>query len=75
MRPLLFCDWTGGIVGVTRRAVKSGVSPDETTTKELQSFVKARLLPHKYPRMVEYVDELPKTGTGKIDRQQLLKYT
>jgi len=56
-------------------ALKSGISPDETTTKELQTFVKTRLLPHKYPRIVEYVDDLPKTGTGKIDRQQLLKYT
>lgn len=54
-------------------ALKNGVTPDEAMTKELQTFVKQRLLPHNYPRIVEYVDELPKTGTGKIDRQQLLK--
>src|SRR5882762_8054589 len=42
-------------------------------TKMLQDFVKARLLPYKYPREVRFVDELPKTGTGKIDRQALLR--
>jgi benzoate-CoA ligase family protein len=42
-------------------------------TKELQDYVKSILLPHKYPRFIDYVDELPKTGTGKIDRQALLK--
>ncbi len=43
----------------------------DTTTKALQRFVKERLLPYKYPRIVTYVDALPKTGTGKIDRQAL----
>jgi acetyl-CoA synthetase len=45
----------------------------DDTTKRLQDFVKAKLLPHKYPRQVRFIDELPKTGTGKIDRQALLK--
>jgi benzoate-CoA ligase family protein len=40
-------------------------------TIELQNYVKRVLLPHKYPRTVEYLPELPKTGTGKIDRQAL----
>jgi len=42
-------------------------------TKMLQDFVKAKLLPYKYPREVKFIEELPKTGTGKIDRQALLK--
>ena len=42
-------------------------------TRTLQDYVKGRLLPYKYPRLVEYLDDLPKTGTGKIDRQALLK--
>jgi benzoate-CoA ligase family protein len=41
------------------------------TTRMLQDFVKAKLLPYKYPREVKFIDELPKTGTGKIDRQAL----
>jgi AMP-binding enzyme C-terminal domain len=44
-----------------------------TTTRMLQEHVKHRLLPYKYPRLVEFSDELPKTGTGKIDRQALLR--
>jgi benzoate-CoA ligase family protein len=43
------------------------------TTKMLQDFVKAKLLPYKYPREIKFIDELPKTGTGKIDRQALLR--
>ncbi len=39
----------------------------------LQTYVKGRLLPHKYPRLIEFVRELPRTGTGKIDRQGLLR--
>jgi acetyl-CoA synthetase len=42
-------------------------------TRMLQDFVKAKLLPYKYPREVKFLDELPKTGTGKIDRQALLR--
>ena len=47
--------------------------PNETTTKMLQAFVRDELMPFKAPRLVEYRDTLPKTGTGKIDRQALLK--
>jgi acyl-coenzyme A synthetase/AMP-(fatty) acid ligase len=43
------------------------------TTKMLQDFVKAKLVPYKYPREVKFIEELPKTGTGKIDRQALLR--
>src|ERR1700712_88528 len=42
-------------------------------TRRLQDYVKAKLLPYKYPREVRFVEELPKTGTGKIDRQALLR--
>jgi benzoate-CoA ligase family protein len=42
-------------------------------TRMLQDFVKGKLLPFKYPREVRFVEELPKTGTGKIDRQALLR--
>ncbi|MBR0753104.1 benzoate-CoA ligase family protein [Bradyrhizobium jicamae] len=42
-------------------------------TRRLQDYVKAKLLPHKYPREVLFIDELPKTGTGKIDRQAVMR--
>ena len=51
---------------------KAGFDAD-SMTKKLQDFVKEKLLPHKYPREVRFLDELPKTGTGKIDRQALLR--
>jgi acyl-coenzyme A synthetase/AMP-(fatty) acid ligase len=50
-----------------------GGSEREAVTKTLQNYVKQALLPYKYPRIVEFCDELPKTGTGKIDRQMLLR--
>ena len=53
--------------------MNNGAFDEGKTTKMLQDFVKAKLLPYKYPREVRYLDELPKTGTGKIDRQALLK--
>ncbi|MEI9926347.1 MAG: benzoate-CoA ligase family protein [Bradyrhizobium sp.] len=51
---------------------RSGFDADDTT-KALQDFVKAKLLPYKYPREIRFAEELPKTGTGKIDRQALLR--
>jgi benzoate-CoA ligase family protein len=42
-------------------------------TRMLQDYVKAKLLPYKYPREVRFIDELPKTGTGKIDRQAVMR--
>ena len=45
----------------------------DEATRKLQDFVKDRLLPYKYPRELVFIDELPKTGTGKIDRQALLR--
>jgi acyl-coenzyme A synthetase/AMP-(fatty) acid ligase len=49
------------------------VTDPKATTQRLQDHVKRTLLPHKYPRLIEFRDELPKTGTGKIDRQALLR--
>jgi acetyl-CoA synthetase len=51
--------------------LKPGHDPDPATTRALQDFVKRNLLPYKYPRSVEYLTELPKTGTNKVDRQAL----
>ena len=48
--------------------LRSGVVADETTVKRLQDHVKASIAPYKYPRAVSFVDALPKTATGKIQR-------
>jgi acetyl-CoA synthetase len=47
----------------------------EQTRTMLQEYVKKMLLPYKYPRIIEFVDDLPKTGTGKIDRQALRSHS
>jgi benzoate-CoA ligase len=48
--------------------LKSGT---ESSEAELKAFVKDRLAPYKYPRLIEFVPELPKTATGKIQRFKL----
>ena len=48
--------------------LRPGVRPDEATVKRLQEHVKASIAPYKYPRAVSFVEQLPKTATGKIQR-------
>jgi benzoate-CoA ligase len=43
----------------------------QATEAELKAFVKDRLAPYKYPRQIEFIDDLPKTATGKIQRFRL----
>jgi benzoate-CoA ligase len=43
----------------------------KATEDELKAFVKDKLAPYKYPRMIEFVTDLPKTATGKIQRFKL----
>ncbi|WP_265634569.1 benzoate-CoA ligase family protein [Cupriavidus cauae] len=58
--------------GLTRTkafvVLKRGTQCDDA---ELKAFVKERLAPYKYPRLIEFVDSLPKTATGKIQRFRL----
>jgi acyl-coenzyme A synthetase/AMP-(fatty) acid ligase len=51
--------------------LNKGYTGSPELTKELQNFVKSRIAPQKYPRMIEFVDGLPKTVTGKIQRYKL----
>ena len=46
-------------------------APDDLTKKRLQDHVKATIAPYKYPRSVKFIDALPKTQTGKIQRFRL----
>ena len=51
--------------------LQDGVQPADAVADELKGFVKDRLAPFKYPRWIDFVDELPKTATGKIQRFKL----
>jgi 2-aminobenzoate-CoA ligase len=51
--------------------LKAGIAPDADTTRRLQDHVKATIAPYKYPRSVKFIDALPKTETGKIQRFRL----
>jgi 2-aminobenzoate-CoA ligase len=48
--------------------LKPGVTGDADLVKTLQDYVKAELAPYKYPRAIEFVDTLPRTETGKLQR-------
>jgi 2-aminobenzoate-CoA ligase len=51
--------------------LRIGYSGDAATTKLLQEHVKATIAPYKYPRTIEYVSQLPRTQTGKLQRFEL----
>jgi len=61
--------------GLTRTkayvVLKQGQSGDAALEQALKDFVKDRLAPFKYPRRIEFIAELPKTATGKIQRFRL----
>jgi 4-hydroxybenzoate-CoA ligase len=51
--------------------LKSGYSPDAALEAELKSYVKTQLAHYKFPRWIEFLDQLPKTATGKLKRYEL----
>ncbi|PWC31126.1 AMP-binding protein [Azospirillum sp. TSO35-2] len=51
--------------------IRDGVLADERLAEELQSYVKEHIAPYKYPRAVEFLDALPRTETGKVQRFKL----
>ena len=73
------CAITGAPDPIRGQVVKAtvvlakGFSPSPELTKELQTHVKKLTAPYKYPRIIEYVDELPKTVGGKIKRAEIRK--
>ena len=48
--------------------LQKGFEPSDELVKELQTYVKVNTAPYKYPRVIEFVDSLPKTFSGKIQR-------
>ncbi len=51
--------------------LRDGEAANEAMASALQNFVKAEIAPYKYPRAIEFVTELPKTETGKLQRFRL----
>src|SRR5581483_8373581 len=51
--------------------LQQGKTGDAALVEALKAHVKTHLAPYKYPRWIEFVDELPKTATGKIQRFRL----
>ena len=51
--------------------LKEGVEPSEALKKEIQTYVREHTAPYKYPRLVVFRDELPKTISGKVIRNKL----
>lgn len=74
---VLECAVTGVPHPVRGQVVKAtvvlarGYKPSEELKKELQEHVKRVTAPYKYPRIIEFVDELPKTSSGKIQRKKI----
>ena len=76
---VLECAITGAPDPIRGQVVKAtiilnkGYTPSEALTKDIQNHVKHATAPYKYPRIVEYVTELPKTISGKIMRKDIRK--
>jgi benzoate-CoA ligase len=51
--------------------LRANVPPTPETARELQQFVRQRLAEYKRPRWIEFVPDLPRTATGKIQRYKL----
>ncbi len=51
--------------------VRDGAPSDDAARRALQDYVKATIAPYKYPRLLEFREVLPKTGTGKLQRYRL----
>ena len=49
----------------------AGVTGDDALAAALQAHVKARIAPYKYPRRIAFLDALPRTPTGKVQRTHL----
>ncbi len=51
--------------------LKKGYAPSDELVKDIQQYVKRVAAPYKYPREIEFVEELPKTISGKTRRKEL----
>ena len=66
-------DATRGSIIKAFVVLQPGFSPTESLVGEIQSHVRGRLAPYEYPREIEFIDALPMTTTGKVQRKELRK--
>ena len=64
-------DKVRGFVVKATVVLAAGFEASDALTKELQDYVKKNTAPYKYPRIIEYCAELPKTFNGKIRRSEI----
>jgi len=53
--------------------LQPGKSPSQALMNEIQAHVRGRLAPYEYPKEIEFIDALPMTTTGKVQRKELRK--
>lgn len=76
---VLECAVTGAPDPVRGQVVKASIvltrsyQPSEELKKEIKNYVKEQTAPYKYPRIIDFVSELPKTSSGKIQRAEIRK--
>ena len=64
-------DETRGHIVKAFIVLSDGYAPGNDLVKELQNYVKATIAPYKYPRAIEFINDMPRTGTGKVQRFKL----
>ncbi|HWI39471.1 MAG TPA: AMP-binding protein [Burkholderiales bacterium] len=66
-------DETRGAIVKAFIVLQPGESPSAALIEDIQAHVRARLAPYEYPREIEFIDALPMTTTGKVQRKELRK--
>ena len=66
-------DATRGAIVKAFIVLQPGEAPSERLIEEIQNHVRGRLAPYEYPREIEFIDALPMTTTGKVQRKELRK--
>jgi acetyl-CoA synthetase len=66
-------DATRGAIVKAFIVLQPGQAPSETLIEQIQNHVRGRLAPYEYPREIEFIDSLPMTTTGKVQRKELRK--
>jgi acetyl-CoA synthetase len=66
-------DETRGAIIKAYIVLQPGQPPSAALEEEIRKHVRARLAPYEYPREIEFIDALPMTTTGKVQRKELRK--